>query len=213
MRFIYKRYAPFFYRTDLTMTNIDDIKTFWNWFKTNSTDLQSEKYPNDTLSDLDKKVLSFGLRWEVGPGKTKENSLTISPNGDPEQIELATEFIRHSPTLDSWEFYNFKQPKLNWNKLELPKYNINITADNWTYTLLRYKDGKKEILIKGDSLNDIDPELKVGVAEMVLINLIGEERMMTEVDFVDVLSPDDNTYELHDIEDLTGHLDYIKNGA
>jgi hypothetical protein len=48
---------------------------------------------------------------------------------------------------------------------------------------------------------------------MVLINLIGEERMMTEVNFVDVLSPDDNTYELHDIENLAGHLDYIKNDA
>jgi hypothetical protein len=97
--------------------------------------------------------------------------------------------------------------------LELPKYNINITADNWTYTLLRYKDGKREILIKADSLSGIDPNLKVEAAEMVLINLIGEERMMTEVDFVDVLSPDDNTYELHDIENLAGHLDYIKNGA
>lgn len=37
--------------------------------------------------------------------------------------------------------------------------------------------------------------------------------MMTELDFVDVLSPDDNTYDLHDIKDLIGNLDYIKNGA
>lgn len=195
------------------MINATDINNFWTWFKANSNDLQSEKYPNNKLDDLDKKVVSFGLRWEVGPGKTKENSFTISPNGDPEKIDLATEFVRLAPILDKWEFYNFKQPKLNWDKLELPKYNIEITADNWTYTLLRYKDGKKEVLIKGESLNDIDPDYKVGVAEMVLINLIGEERMMTEVDFVDVLASDDNTFELHDIEELTGHLDNIKKGA
>jgi hypothetical protein len=195
------------------MINIDDINNFWNWFKANSDDLQSQKYPNDTLEQLDRKIVDLGLRWEVGPGKEKTNSLTISPGGDTEKIELAKEFIKFSPTLDSWEFYSFKQPKANWDKLELPKYDIKITADDWTYTLLRYKDGKKEILVKGDSLNDIEPDYKVGVAEMVLINLIGEERMMTEVDFVDVLSPDDNTYELHDLEELTGHLDYIKNGA
>lgn len=195
------------------MINTTDINNFWNWFKETADDLQSEKYPNDKLSELDERVLSFGLRWEVGPGKAKSNSLTISPGGDPEKIELAKEFIQSSPTLDSWEFYSFKQPKLNWDKLELPKYEINITADNWTYTLLKYQDGKKEILIKGDSLNDIDSDYKVGVAEMVLINLIGEEKMMTEVDFVDVLAPDDNTYDLNDLQELTEHLERIKNGA
>jgi hypothetical protein len=195
------------------MINTTDINTFWNWFKANADDLQSNKYPNDKLDELDRRVLNFGLRWEVGPGKTKENSFTISPSGDNEKIELTKEFIRLSPTIDSWEFYNFKQPKVNWDKLELPEDNINITADKWRYILLKYKDGKKEILIKGDSLNTVDTDLKLVVAEMVLTNLIGEERMMTELDFVDVLSPDDNTYDLHDIKELIRNLDYIKNGA
>jgi hypothetical protein len=195
------------------MINTTDINTFWNWFKANADDLQSNKYPNDKLDELDRRLLNFGLRWEVGPGKTKENSFTISPSGDNEKIELTKEFIRISPTIDSWEFYNFKQPKVNWDKLELPEDNINITADKWRYILLKYKDGKKEILIKGDSLNTVDTDLKLVVAEMVLTNLIGEERMMTELDFVDVLSPDDNTYDLHDIKELIGNLDYIKNGA
>jgi hypothetical protein len=195
------------------MIDTADINIFWNWFKINSNDLQSNKYPNDKLDELDRKVLNFGLRWEVGPGKTKENSFTISPSGNNEKIELTKEFIRLSPTLDSWEFYNFKQPKVNWDKLELPEDSINITADKWRYILLKYKDGKKEILIKGDSLDAIDPDLKLIVAETVLTNLIGEERMMTELDYVDVLSPDDNTYDLHDIKDLIGNLDYIKNGV
>jgi hypothetical protein len=195
------------------MINTTDINTFWNWFKANADDLQSNKYPNDKLDELDRRVLNFGLRWEVGPGKTKENSFTISPSGDNKKIELTKEFIRLSPTIGSWEFYNFKQPKVNWDKLELPEDNINITADKWRYILLKYEDGKKEILIKGDSLNTVDPDLKLVVAETVLTNLIGEERMMTELDFIDVLSPDDNTYDLHDITELIENLDYIKNGA
>lgn len=193
------------------MINTSDINSFWSWFKTNMYNLQSQKYPNNRFEELDNKITNFELRWEVGPGKEKANSLTISPNGDLEKIELVKEFVRLSPSLDSWEFYCFKQPKQNWYKLELPSYDINITAKDWTYTILKYKDGKKEILIKGDSLNEIDPDYKVDIAEMVLINLIGEERMMTELDFIDVLSPDDNTYELQDITELIEQLDYIKN--
>jgi hypothetical protein len=193
------------------MVNTDDINSFWNWFKANANDLESQKYPSNKLEELDKKIIGFGLRWEVGPGKEKTNSLTISPGGDPGKIHLAKAFITAAPNLDLWEFYSFKQPKENWDKLELPEYHIKITADSWTYALLRYKDGKKEILIKGDSLNEIDSNSKVGVVEMVLINLIGEERMMTEVDFVHVLSPGDNTYELHNLPELTGHLEYIRN--
>lgn len=195
------------------MINPVDIDSFWSWLESNAEDLQSQNFPNNKLEELDRKVTGFGLRWEVGPGKEKSNSLTISPGGDPDKIELARQFIQSSPALDSWEFYSFKQPKADWDKLEVPKYDIKLVADGWTYTLLKYKDGKKEILIKGESLDSIDPEYKVGVAEMVLINLIGEEKMMTEVDFVDVLAPDDNTYELHDIEELAGHLDDIKSGA
>jgi hypothetical protein len=191
-----------------------EIKEFWEWFKINSTRLQSDIIDDDTIKQIDTRITNFGLRWEVGPGVAKVNSLTISPNGDFEKLELVKEFIDNAPTLDTWEFYNFKQPKPNhWDRLELPKYNINISASNWTYTLLRYQDGKKEVLIKGDSLADIDSDYKVGVAEMVLINLIGEEKMMTEIDYVDVLGQDDNTYEMHDLIELNEHLDFIKNGA
>jgi hypothetical protein len=190
------------------MMNKSEINNFWNWFDENKNDLQSQKHPNDKLEELDRKVTEYKLRWEVGTGKVKANALTISPGGDHEKIELAKEFIKSSPTLDSWEFYSFKMPKENWKQLEIPRYDINITAEDWTYTLLKYEDGKTEVLIKGNSLNLIDPDYKVGLVEIVLINLIGEERMMTEIDFIDVLDIDDDTYELNDIEELEGHLDY-----
>ena len=190
-----------------------DIHDFWNWFKVNCNELHADKYPNNKLAELDRKVTQFGLRWEVGPGIDKENSFTISPNGDKGLINTIKEFISNAPIIASWEFYNFKQPKANWQILELPHSNIKITADNWAYTLLRYKDGKKEILIKGDTLAGIEPDSRIGVVEIVLTNLLGEEKMMNELDYVDVLDPEDYTYEMHDIQELNEHLDHIKNGA
>lgn len=46
-----------------------------------------------------------------------------------------------------------------------------------------------------------------------MTNLIGEEKMMNELDYLDVLDVGDSTYNTQDIRDLDKHLDYIKNGA
>jgi hypothetical protein len=187
------------------MKKLTDINNFWDWFTKNCNKLYSDRYSDKILKELDSRLTNIGLRWEIGPGTNKENSLTISPNGSKEKIEIVKDFINNAPTLDSWEFYNYKQPKRNWNMLEIPEYNIKLSATNWTYTLLKYKDNKKEILIKGDTLADIDPNYRIGIAEIVLINLIGEEKMMNEIDFVGVLELEDNTYEMNKINELNKH--------
>lgn len=202
-----------FYPTILTMINTDDIKQFWSWFKSNSNELQSDKYPNDTFKELDQRVYNMGLYWEVGPGVKKENLLTISTSGRRELLDRARNLLDNAPVLDDWEFDLLKKPKTNWDKLEIPSDNIKISAANWTYVLLKYKDGKKEILIKADTLTDFEKDKRIEFAEIVLTNLIGEEKMMNELDYLDVLDIEDSTYDTHDIRDLDKHLDYIKNGA
>jgi len=195
------------------MINTDDIKIFWSWFKSNSNELQSDKYPNDRFKELDQRVYNMGLYWEVGPGVKKENLLTISTSGRTELLDRARNLLDNAPVLDDWEFDLLKKPKTNWDKLEIPSDNIKISAANWTYVLLKYKDGKKEILIKADTLTEFEKDKRIELAEIVLTNLIGEEKMMNELDYLDVLDIDDPTYDTQDIRDLDKHLDYIKNGA
>jgi hypothetical protein len=195
------------------MINTVDIENFWTWFKANSNEVQSEKYPNKSFRELDKKICEMGLFWEVGPGIQKGNLLTISVSGCRELLDSAKNLVEKAPVLDDWEFGVLKKPKANWDKLEIPDDNIAISAANWTYTLLRYKDGKKEILIKGESLSCFEKDKMIELAEIVLTNLIGEERMMNELDYLDVLDSGDTTYDTHDIRGLPKQLDYIKNGA
>ena len=195
------------------MINTDDIKEFWNWFKLNSNELRSDKYPNDTFKELDKRVYNMGLYWEVGPGITKDNLLTISTSGRRELLDKAKSVLDNAPVIDDWEFDLLKKTKTNWDKLEIPSDNIRISAANWTYVLLKYKDGKKEILIKADTLSDFEKDKRIELAEIVLTNLIGEEKMMNELDYLDVLEIDDSTYDTQDIRDLNNHLDYLKNGV
>jgi hypothetical protein len=195
------------------MINANDINNFWNWFKANLNDLHSDKYPNDSFTELDKRVYDMGLYWEVGPGIQKENLLTISVGGRRERLDKARSLVANGPMLDDWEFDVLKKPKTNWDKLEVPDDNIKISAANWTYTLLKYKDGKREILIKGESLAGFEKDKRIELAEIVLTNLLGEERMMNDLDYLDVLELEDTTYDTHDIKGLTRQLDYLKNGA
>jgi hypothetical protein len=183
------------------------IKEFWSWFEQHSDKLQSNSYSKDILAELDSKVSAMGLGWEIGPGDRKENSFAISPNGDKDKLELVSTICKLSPELNSWEFFNFKQPKKNWHLLEIPKDGINLSAMNWEYVLLRYNDGKKEILIKADTLKNIEPDYQIGIAEIVLTNLLGEEIMMKEIDFIDLLDEESEEYDLSDIINLKEHLE------
>jgi hypothetical protein len=192
---------------------MDDSMNFWNWFKINCKHLHSDKYPNDTFNELDERLYAMGLYWEVGPGVKKENLLTISVSGRKERLETGRSLLANAPILDDWEFDMLKKPKTNWDKLEIPSDNIKISAANWTYVLLKYKDGKKEILIKADTLSDFEKDKKIELAEIVLTNLIGEEKVMNGLDYLDVLDMNDSTYDTQDIRYLDKHLDYLKNGA
>ena len=59
-----------------------DILKFWNWFTKNADILQSDNFDQSILDKLDRTISHWGLGWEIGPGLSKENALTISPNGD-----------------------------------------------------------------------------------------------------------------------------------
>lgn len=190
-----------------------DKDAFWNWFNTNCNDLHSDKYPNSVFSELDRRILDFGLWWEVGPGISKENLLTISIGGRRELLDDAKGFINAAPKLNDWEFSILKKPKANWEMLELPDDQIKISAINWEYVLLKYENGKRELLIKGDTLTAFEKEKRIELAEIALTNLVGEETMMYELDYLDVLELDDVSYDMHDINELKRQLEYLKNGA
>ncbi len=76
--------------------------------------------------------------------------------------------------MENWEFYSTIQPKENWHLAKLADTNFEIDASNWMYVLLKYEDEKIEILLKADSLADLDTERKALAADLILTNLLGE---------------------------------------
>lgn len=135
-----------------------DIINFWNWFAKNSESLHSDNYDINILNELDKIISNWGVTWEIGPGLSSEFSFTISPTGNKELLNKTKWEIKKAPDLNNWEFYSAKQAKANWYLAKLVDIDFVIDAFNWTYILLKYEDGKIEILLKADTLSSLDNE-------------------------------------------------------
>ncbi|MFC0776418.1 hypothetical protein [Terrimonas alba] len=183
-----------------------DILNFWSWFTKNASSLKSDNYDKTLLDKLDKTISNWGLVWEVGPGLLKENSLTISPNGDKELLNKASDIIDKAPRLDNWEFFNAKQPKENWYLATLVDKGFEIDASNWTYVLLKYEDGKIEILLKADSLANLDIETKELAADLILTNLLGEKLKIEKIDFIDIVDKFEDDKGVTELKYLPAHL-------
>jgi hypothetical protein len=183
-----------------------DILDFWRWFLENKAKLESDSYDPTTLHQLDKTISNWDLNWEIGPGQSKENSLTISPKGSYVLLPLTEQIISKAPPLDKWQFFSTKQPKTNWHLLELYQDNISVNASEWKYVLLKYEDEKIEVLIKADNLLKYDKETKELIVEIVLMNLLGERMFMERVDYFDVVNDFDSEDGITKIKYLPKHL-------
>jgi hypothetical protein len=184
----------------------NQITSFWDWFTKKRHLLQSDNYDQEVLDHLDRTVCDWDLVWEIGPGLKKENSLTISPNGDKKLLEKAKNIIDKGPHLDNWEFYYSKQPKENWHKARLVDTAIEIDALSWTYVLLQYEDDKIEILLKADNLSQLGQETKELAADLILTNLLGENLKMQKIDFIDIVNKFDDKKGITELKFLPAHL-------
>jgi|SRR5450432_1490312 hypothetical protein len=182
------------------------ISDFWNWFIKNSSNLHSNDYNRLIIDELDKTISDWGLVWEIGPGLKKENSLTISPNGEKKLVNKAKGIIDKAPKLYNWEFYFAKQAKENWYLLRLVDTGVEINAADWTYVLLVYEDDKTEILVKADNLKQLDNETKELIVDLILTNLLGEELKIEKIDCFDLVIDFDSKKGVTELKFLPLHI-------
>lgn len=132
--------------------------------------------------------------------------MTISPTYDTELLPLADHIISKGPTHDNWEFYAMKQATENWHLLKLDQINTTVDASEWKYVLLKYEDGKNEVLVKADSLSPYDMDTKKLIVEIVLTNLLGEKVFMQRVDYFEVVEEFHVGNGITEIKYLSEHL-------
>lgn len=160
-----------------------DISDFWNWFASKTGVIGFDPTEPEFVRALDEKVrrVESELSWEIGPGQVKTWALVISAGFRAELRSIARAVIEAAPKLPEWEFLSSRPPK-DWDYVFQLQRNegeaLQIDASDWTFLLLQYPDGSREILLKGDAASQISDDERREAATIVLESILGEEKLM-----------------------------------
>jgi len=169
------------------------VEEFWNWFGANAGAIATDVRDRMLLEEIDERLANLApdLSWEIGPGKVRPWQFVISPNLDRECRELARSIVAQAPKLDDWEFQSARQPK-DWSyKFEFAGEGNagprTIDATNWTFVLLEYPEGTREILFKAPGLPVLSDDELWNVGAIVIESVIGEDAFLDTIDDFEVL--------------------------
>ena len=169
------------------------IKSFWDWFAGVAPILADTPNRADLLAELDKRVtrMNPALSWEIGPGLQESWQLVISPSLSRELRNATSRIVKLAPRIEEWEFHSSRQVK-DWDfTFQLSRSEgefIDIDASRWTFVLLRYPDGLKEVLLKADHLpRSLNEEDRHEAAAIALEGVLGEELFLQAIDDFDLV--------------------------
>ena len=176
------------------------INHFWEWFVKHEKQFREISDPAATRELLDNQVLQFGVfSWEIGKGKDKPHTFTISPNGDEKMLSRSEAIIGEAPELPHWSFFPAK-PAREWDftfeMFDSFMLQQTIDAAEWEFIFRMTLDRKLKVFIYAENIDFLDADDKLSAADFVLNQIIGEMDKIYYVDsvsFIEVL--DENQEE------------------
>ncbi|QEG24716.1 hypothetical protein [Mariniblastus fucicola] len=95
-----------------------NVEAFWKWFATNAAEFYAA-IEDGNCAELAEPVQEAcgkwlpGFSWVFGPGPDgKGHSFTITGEGKPGFLFLASYWLELAPVLDGWTFYGSRQPSV-----------------------------------------------------------------------------------------------------
>ena len=178
------------------------IKQFWDWFIDNEYQFREVTDTKTVVELLNNQVLEFGVfAWELGVGVEKPHSFTISPNGDKKRLFLSRQIFKQAPELQHWEFNYCRPVRKDWD-LTFEVFNSSMIkqvydASKWEFVLEEEDNQKIAILLKATNIVTIDFDDLPSIADLVVNNMLGEERRINDVHsirFIDDFLPEDEKW-------------------
>ena len=175
----------------------EKVDLFWEWFEDNERKIRdimeddTHKERESLVQTLNNKVLQFGMfSWEMGRGTKRPYFLTISPNRDPELLELSRQIIEQAPEMTYWEL-NYAKPAQEWDmKLNLFDDDLNewrVNASSWEFVLLPGPNNKAKVVIKAKNIFKLDDDTQNVAGELVVTGLVGEAFRIRHVSGIEVV--------------------------
>lgn len=169
---------------------MSSISSFWLWFEDNLGRLravvQNPSHPDREyiVNGLDQHILAIGtLTWDIEVGETRPWSLVVSPNGDPELLEISRGIVEQAPDLADWEFHPARPRKAQPLKFEVYDENMDlqpVDATPWRYVLQPAGDGQFSLAI-ATGASRLSEETLQKAADYLVKCLIGEEVLIDYV--------------------------------
>ncbi len=181
------------------------INDFWNWFAEHEERFRIIQDPHAVREMLDNQILQFGaFAWEIGEGKSKPHTLTISPNGNSKLLRLSQAIIGEAPDSVYWEFFAAK-PVRDWDFIMemYDAFMVKQTVDTaeWEYLFRMTPEFKLRILLYAENIDSFDEDDKKSASDFVVDSIIGEADRIDFVDSIEFISFVDETQE-EDIKSL-----------
>jgi hypothetical protein len=176
---------------NLSKIDIDRIIKFWDWFKSVSNDLILNPTRNDLTNHIDNYVSQLGhLDWEIGPWDENLFYFAISPNLDPNKLDLTHQIIEYAPICDGWHFLHSKPPK-DWQGIWKMKNEFGaeiwVNSSKWKYILYAFEDKTFDMDIMIDDINGNDNTINMAI-DIALTGFLGEERFMYLIKNISIIS-------------------------
>ena len=189
------------------------INDFWNWFAEHEERFRIIQDPHAVREMLDNQILQFGaFAWEIGEGKGKPHTLTISPNGNSKLLRLSQAIIGEAPDSNYWEFFAAK-PVRDWDFIMemYDAFMVKQTVDTaeWEYLFRMTPEFKLRILLYAENIDSFDEDDKKSASDFVVDSIIGEADRIDFVDSIEFISFVDETQE----EDIKSCLLYTSDAA
>ena len=176
------------------------INYFWEWFVKHEPQFRKITDPRATRELLDNQVLQFGIfSWEIGKGKDKPHTFTISPNGDAKMLRISEAIIGEAPELADWHFFPAKPAQQAWDfvfeMFDSAMLQQTIDAAAWEFIFRMTAEQKLNVFIYAENIDFLDGEDKLSAADFVLNQLIGEMDKIYCIDSVSFLEVLDENQE------------------
>ncbi|MGH9530768.1 MAG: hypothetical protein ACRD2Q_00135 [Terriglobales bacterium] len=187
------------------------IQEFWSWFRKRAPRL-AEMYEANMLEELGEEVnrrldtISGDLPWEVGPGRRKKYSLTLSPEGNPQLSILIQQMLDEAPNIHDWELYSSRQPRPPSRAIQLPERGLDFPTDQWRF--IPEEDlatNRVHLKILDRRLASEDREAALKAVSIFLDQFLGEEMVERWIGMITVAKSSARR-KSHPISEL---LDYI----
>lgn len=175
--------------------SLHEIERFWHWFEQEvDPSLAVDEVPSqDTIRELDEKMLSLGLSWELGPAPDGSDDwgFAVSFGADQARIERARRVVDQSPRLKRCQVLLGKPPKQWQGVLDLRTADglLRFFTADWICYLLPMGDGMA-IMVDPVGVDDVPEDVLAHAVAIAVQSELGELRYAKEVRDLSVVQPE-----------------------